>query len=137
MGVWQDTRGIRRSWSIEIATAVICACLPALKPLLSQRLPKLFGNNTGHTHGPGLSQMSLQQQSKKNIRIPDEETAALPKVQWRSDNESTMMKIGKGRRISDEDTKLVVVRPLEIRRVSGTVTTIKKLPPLPKEKWLG
>ncbi|KAH8667994.1 hypothetical protein BGZ60DRAFT_408393 [Tricladium varicosporioides] len=33
--------------SIEIATAVICACLPALRPILMLILPKIFGKSTG------------------------------------------------------------------------------------------
>lgn len=39
---WDNTNG--SIWSlIENAVAVICACLPALRPLLNKFLPQLFG----------------------------------------------------------------------------------------------
>ena len=102
-------------WScIEIATAVICACLPALKPLLSRYLPQMFGNTTrnttGHAYNTQLSQRSLQQ-SRRNIRIPDQEAGTLSKAQAKSDSESTLVDGARGRRwLDDENTELVAMR---------------------------
>jgi hypothetical protein len=81
--------------------------------------------------------LSAQQQGKKNIRIPDEEAATSSKAQLRSDNESMVVKGDKGKRWSDDEdnTELVAISPLDVRKVNGMVTTVKALPPLAKERW--
>ncbi|KAH6869522.1 hypothetical protein B0T10DRAFT_523655 [Thelonectria olida] len=39
-------------WSfLEVAIAVIAACLPTLRPIFSKMMPRLFGSSTGRSHG--------------------------------------------------------------------------------------
>lgn len=45
-----DFVGVAIWTSIELNTAVICACLPTLKPLASRLFPRLLPSSRSHTH---------------------------------------------------------------------------------------
>jgi hypothetical protein len=59
-------------WScIEIATAIICACLPALRVLISRLFPGIFGSLETHTVPSTRSGSSRKSHRKGRERIRD------------------------------------------------------------------
>jgi hypothetical protein len=40
---------------LEVNTGIVCACLPAMRPLLALMMPKYFSAATQYTHAPGWS----------------------------------------------------------------------------------
>ncbi len=97
-------------WScIEIASAVICACLPALRPLLGRFLPKVFGK-TEHT-GPSSGKVTAN-----NAKLSRERLQQVGERKMEAGMSLECLKgdaISESRRWSDdaEDTELVFMEP--------------------------
>jgi len=56
---------------VEINVAVICACLPIIRPLLVQILPRIFQSSHGHSKMAGsyaLQDVESQSRSKSTFR---------------------------------------------------------------------
>jgi hypothetical protein len=138
-----------------MATAVICACLPALKPLLSSAMPNFFGSGTalGPPYSPGLSHPSAQQ-SKRSVLAADEAASISlrPHIQSdgdvQNDSDSSLVPMLKSsnageRRWSsyDEDMESATMRPVGKDKMGmgigmgmGSPVAVKALPPLLQER---
>jgi len=62
-------------WSaIELTTAVICACLPALRPILKQILPKIFGRMSSNKTSASPRGFLVSDMDVTQSQITDGET---------------------------------------------------------------
>jgi hypothetical protein len=132
-----------------MATAVICACLPALKPLLSSAMPNLFGSDTTLVppYSPGLSHPSTQQ-SKRSVLATDEAASISLRLHMQSDgdvqndSDSTLVPMLKSSNVGerrwssyDEDTESATMRPVGNDKMGmGSPVAVKALPPLLHER---